>query len=94
VGSDELPFNGTQAKRWLGTLWMPHSALSVDGGGVRKCHWYHKTAIGHASGAEVQTDITWHGDRAAHFVNSMMSQGAKLIDARGIVTLRCDETPA
>lgn len=94
VGAEDLPFNGTQAKRWLGTVWMPHSGLTVDGTGIRKCHWYHKTAIGHAAGAEVQTDITWHGDRAAHFVNSMMSQGAKLIDATGVVTLRCDETPA
>ncbi len=23
VGSDDLPFNGTQAKRWLGSLYMP-----------------------------------------------------------------------
>ena len=25
VGSEELPWRGTQAKFWLGTLWMPHS---------------------------------------------------------------------
>lgn len=42
VGDDELPFKGTQAKRWLGTLWMPHSGLPVDGTGVRKCFWFHK----------------------------------------------------
>jgi len=90
VGPDELPWRGTQAKRWLGTLWIPHSGLSLSGG-VRKCHWYHKTAVGHASGADVTSDITWHGDRAAHFVNNMMSQGAALIDATGVVTLRCKE---
>ena len=43
-------------------------------------------------GAEVKTDITWHGDRAAHFVNNMMSQGACLIDPTGVVTLRCLES--
>ncbi|WP_119679679.1 phage capsid protein [Indioceanicola profundi] len=90
VGPDELPWRGTQAKRWLGTLWMPHSGLKAEGG-VRKCHWYHKTAVGHASGADVQTDVTWHGDRASHFVNNMMSQGAVLIDGAGVVTLRCLE---
>jgi hypothetical protein len=90
VGQDELPWKGTQAKRWLGTLWMPHSGLSLNAG-VRVCHWYHKTAVGHASGADVKTDITWHGDRAAHFVNNLMSQGACLIDAAGVVTLRCLE---
>lgn len=91
VGDGELPWRGTQAKRWLGTLWMPHSGLTLGAGNVRLCHWYHKTAIGHASGADVSSDITWHGDRAAHFVNNMMSQGACLIDATGTVTLRCKE---
>jgi hypothetical protein len=91
VGSDELPFNGTQAKRWLGTLWMPHSGLTVTSS-VRQCHWYHRTAIGFASGDDINTDITWHGDRAAFFVNSMMSQGAVLIDNAGVVTLQCLES--
>jgi hypothetical protein len=39
----------------------------------------------------VQTDVTWHGDRAAHFVNNMMSQGAVLISGDGIVRMRCKE---
>ncbi len=90
VGPDELPWRGTQAKRWLGTLWMPHSGLSLSGG-KRLCHWYHKTAIGHASGADVTSDITWHGDKAAFFVCNWMSQGAALIDPTGLVTLRCVE---
>lgn len=92
VGQEELPWKGTQAKRWLGTLWMPHSGLTRDESNVRLCHWYHKTAVGHASGADVQSDITWHGDRAAHFVNNMMSQGACLIDPAGVVTLPCLES--
>lgn len=94
VGANELPFAGTQAKRWLGTLWMPHSGLTKLSGDVRLCHWFHKSAVGFASGSDVTTDITWHGDRAAFFVNNMMSQGAALIDTNGIVTLRCDETPS
>ncbi|MDP7142134.1 MAG: phage capsid protein [Alphaproteobacteria bacterium] len=94
VGANELPFNATfQAKRWLGTLWIPHSGLPVNGSDIRSCFWYHKSAIGHASGADVQTDISWHGDRAAHFVNNMMSQGSALIDQTGIVEIKCDETP-
>lgn len=93
VGSDDLPFRGTQAKRWLGTLWVPHSGLPVDGSDIRSCFWYHRTAIGHAAGSDVKTDITWHGDRAAHFVNNMMSQGSARIDDTGIVAILCDETP-
>lgn len=93
IGSDELPFQGAQAKRWLGTTWIPHSGLPIDGNDIRKCFWFHKTAIGHASGSDVQTDISWHGDRAAHFINNMMSQGAALIDATGVAVIQCDETP-
>ena len=93
VGPEELPFNGVQAKRFLGTMFMPHSGLPVDANDVRSCFWYHKTAIGHAAGSDVQTDVTWHGDRASHFVNNMMSQGAGLVDANGVVVIGCDETP-
>lgn len=88
IGPDALPFATiTQAKMWLGTVFIPHSGLPVDGNDVRSCFWYHKTAIGHAAASDVQTDVTWHGDRAAHFVNNMMSQGA------GVVVVKCDETP-
>lgn len=94
VGPDNLPYNtATQAKMWLGTIWMPHSGLPKDGNDIRTCFFYHKTAVGHAAASDVVTDITWHGDRAAHFVNSMMSQGAGLVDQAGIVKIQCDETP-
>lgn len=93
VGKDALPWQGTQAKMWLGTLWMPHSGLTSVSGitGLRQCYWFHRTAVAHASGSDVKTDITWHGDRAAYFVNNMMSQGAKIIDPNGIVRIRCKE---
>jgi len=90
VGDDALPWKGTQAKRWLGATWMPHSGLTRSGA-LRYCYFYHKTAIGHAAVAEVETDITWHGDRAAHFVANMMSQGAVLVDDLGVVRMRAAE---
>lgn len=94
VGSENLPFAGiTQAKMWLGSVFIPHSGLPVDANDIRSCFWYHKTAVGHAAASDVQTDITWHGDRASHFVNNMMSQGSGLIDEAGIIVINCDETP-
>ena len=90
VGADELPWKGTQAKRWLGATWIPHTGLTKTGA-IRSCYFYHKTAIGHAAASEIVTDVTWQGDRAAHFVNSMMSQGACLIDDAGVVRMRCKE---
>lgn len=91
VGDEDLPWKGSQAKRWLGATWIPHSGLTQSGP-LRFCYFFHKTAIGHAAASEIITDVTWHGDRAAHFVNSMMSQGAVLIDNTGVVRMRCRET--
>ena len=91
AGPDELPWKGgTQAKKWLGALWMPHSGLTKTGS-LRYCYFYHKTAVAHAAASEVITDVSWHGDRAAYFVNSMMSQGAVLVDGERAVRMRCKE---
>ena len=90
VGDADLPWKGTPAKRWLGALWIPHSGLTLSGG-LRYCYFYHKTAVAHAAGSEIVTDITWHGDRAAWFVNTMMSQGAVLVDDTGVVRMRAKE---
>jgi hypothetical protein len=90
VGDADLPWKGMQAKRWLGALWLPHSGLTKSGN-LRFCYFYHRTAIGHAVAQDVVTDITWHGDRAAHFVNNMMSQGAVMIDDSGVVRMRAAE---
>jgi hypothetical protein len=90
VGEAQLPWRGCQAKMWLGTMWIPHSGLP-GGAGQRICVWYHRSAVGHAIGKEVSTDITWHGDRAAHFVACSMSQGSALIDPRGVVKMPCME---
>ncbi|MBI0433772.1 phage capsid protein [Roseomonas sp. KE0001] len=90
VGDDELPWKGTQVKRWLGATWMPHSGLTRSGS-LRFCYFYHKTAVGHAVAQDIATDITWHGDHAAYFVNNMMSQGSVLIDQAGVVRMRAAE---
>ena len=94
IGQENLPFATiTQAKMFLGTIFIPHSGLPIDENDIRSCFWYHNTAVGHAAANDVETDVSWHGDRAAHFVNNMMSQGAGLIDENGIITIKCDETP-
>jgi len=88
---DNLPFlKGTESRKWLGINWIMHTGLPLSGD-ERNCFIFHKTAIGHASGQDVKSDISWHGDHAAHFINNMMSQGACLIDDSGIVRIKCKE---
>ena len=92
---DDLPFvKAAGSRTWLGVNWIMHTGLAGVGTNQTRCLLYHRTAIGHAVGADVMTDITWHGDRAAHFVNNMMSQGACLIDPEGVVEIRVNDTLA
>ena len=89
---DNTPFlKGTESRKWLGINWIMHTGLPLKNTTERDCFVFHKNAIGHASGKDVTTDISWHGDHAAHFVNNMMSQGACLIDGTGVVRIKCKE---
>jgi hypothetical protein len=91
VGSDALPWKGGgRAKEWMGTIWIPHSGLPIEND-IRKCFWYHKTAIGHACGSDIRTMITYSGEHASYFVNSMMSQGSCVIDEGGVLCMPCHE---
>ena len=38
----------------------------------------------------MKSDVSWHGDHAAYFINNMMSQGSVLIDNDGIVKIKVD----
>ncbi len=91
VGDTPLA-NGAEARKWLGITWVLHNGLPVTGMN-RDCFIYHASSVGHACGQEVKTDISWHGERAAHFISNSMSQGAVLIDAAGIVRVKCSEAP-
>lgn len=93
VGDSYPLLKGTESRKWMGINWIMHNALPFNGkDDSRACFIYHKNAIGHASGCDVKTDITWHGERAAHFISNCMSQGAKLIDNSGIVKIICKDT--
>jgi len=91
VGSDDLPYKGGMvARRWLGFMWMTFSGLDKTGN-IRKNFAYHRSAIGLASGAEVSTELNYIPEKAAHLATSMMSQGAVLIDTRGVYEVQTYE---
>ena len=84
VGPDELPYKGGMvAKRWMGFMWMTFSGLPIASN-IRKNFAYHRSAIGMGSGSEVQTEMNYVPEKAAHLATSMMSQGAVLIDSIGV----------
>lgn len=105
VTSAGLPFTQgapvARYKEWMGVKWTMHTGLPGAGTSASKPFVWHRSAIGYASGAHpknfanrgaVVADITWHGDRAAHFVNHMMSGGAVVIEGAGIREGLVDDT--
>ena len=90
-------------KDWMGIKWKMQTGLPGAGTATAKCFIWHKMAIGYAvaqsagnvAGNEaVAADITWHGDRASHFVNHFMSGQACLIDDTGVIEGNLDDTAA
>ena len=109
VGANGLPFTAGPAigmgkwKDWMGVKWKMQTGLPGAGTSSAKCFIWHKSAIGYAVAAaagnvagqqSVAADITWHGDRAAHFVNHMMSGQACLIDDTGVIEGGVNDTTA
>jgi hypothetical protein len=89
VGPKYPLLSATSAKRWLNVTWIMHSGLSKAT--YRLVHFFHKNAIGHASGQDITTEINYVADRAAHLVNSMMSMGAVLIETAGVTQMECTD---
>jgi len=99
VGLNGLPYTegaafGQRFKDWMGVKWQMHTAVPGLGTTVAKSFVWHKNSLGYATGKHannvaeneaVSADITWHGDRAAHFINHAMSGGAVLIDSTGVI---------
>ena len=105
VTASGLPFTEgapvARYKEWMGVKWTMHTGVINAGAANAEPFVWHKTAVGYASGTHpknfanrgsIVADITWHGDRAAHFINHMMSGGAVVIEAAGIRQGDVDDT--
>jgi len=85
-----LPWlDGTEAKRWMGITWVPSSVTNdVKSGSTFKSFMYHEDTVGYGQAPGISSDITWHGDRAAWFINNAMSGNAVVIDDNGIIEIQ------
>ena len=93
-------------KDWMGVKWCSHTGLPGVTTTTAKGFVWHKDAVGYASGnlkgklgnvaenEQVAVDLTWHGDRAAHFLNHAMKGGAVLIDDTGVIEGTWNDTSA
>jgi len=97
------PAIGTKWKDWQGIKWKMQTGLPGAGTATAKGFIWHRDAVGYAVAASagnvagneaVAADITWHGDRAAHFINHMMSGQACMIDDTGVIESNHNDTTA
>ena len=75
VGNANPLVAGFESRKWLGITWVLHNGLPMNSTTGRDCFIYHASSIGHASGQDVKSDITWHGERAAHFLSTACPRG-------------------
>jgi hypothetical protein len=109
VGTTGLPFNSGPTtgpgrwKDWMGIKWKMQTGLPGAGTSSGKVFIYHKMSLAYAiaetpnnmaGSNEVGADITWHGDRAAWFVNHCMSGQACMVDDTGVIEGAVDDTTA
>jgi hypothetical protein len=94
IGYDQLPWKqqGFQMKLWNRVYWFVSTRLPGTGTSQAKCYMWHKTAVGHGINAEV--DITWDWENLMKGWSGAgsMSMNGVVIDARGIVEIRIDDT--
>ncbi len=80
VGEQNLPFaGGMTMKEFLGFKIFSTSAITAG-----KNMAYHSTSVGLGINSDVQTEINYVPEKAAHLATSMMSMGAVVIDDNGV----------
>ena len=83
VGDQNLPFSGGMTmKQFLGFKIFSTSAVTAG-----KNIAYHTSAVGLGINADVQTEINYVPEKAAHLATSMMSMGAVVINDNGVYEL-------
>ena len=88
---DRFPWlQGAESRTWLGITWLFHSGLPLAGG-ARTCFVWHRSAMGLAEAQDIKCHIDWVPEKAAHLVDHMLSAGACLIDAEGVVSVACQD---
>ena len=84
VGMDQLPYkNGMSAKMWMSFMFMQFTGLPVATN-ITKTYAWHRSAVGHAVGADITAEINYIPEKVSHLATAYMSMGACLIDAAGV----------
>lgn len=97
VGND-LPFaRMTAARFWNGVYWMLWPDVTAAEGGLplstqeRSCFLFVDDAIGAADAETLTGSVTWENTRTAWLHNMWFDMCRKLLQAEGVVLLKCQD---
>lgn len=82
------PFSGParRMRRWYGMNWIVHPKLTGVGTASEKCHFYHRSAIGHATNlAEIQAEAGYNNEQDYSWARTTAFMGSKKLQNNGIV---------
>jgi hypothetical protein len=89
VDSNFPSLDGVEMKRFFGINFFPTEATADQkSGSTYLSFMYHEDSVGYGMNSNITADITWHGDRASHFVNHWMSGGSVMIDDNGVIEVQ------
>ena len=82
---------------WMGFHWhiietRSEGGLTVAAGDVRQGYAWHKSAVGLATGIDINTKVDWIAQKTSWLCNGMMKCGAAIRDTAGLIQVNADET--
>jgi len=101
VGSSD--FSSVQAlmtgelNYWMGFNWhiietRDEGGLTIDGSDVRNSYAWHKSAVGMATGIDINASVDWIPNKTSWLCNGLMKCGAAIRDTAGLILINNDET--
>ena len=84
VGNTKVLTDGHIGKMWLGWTWYPHSGIDTTGANATNFA-YHRTAVGHAIGNDVEASMQYYNTHDSTFSNNKMQMNAVAIDITAII---------
>ncbi len=94
IGFERLPFKqeGLEMKLWNRVHWFVSNRLPGIRTSQAKCYMWHKSAMGHGVNAEMDITWAWENLMKGWSGAGSMSMAATVIDVRGIIEIRVNDT--
>lgn len=92
AGKDGLHGESIMGVKFIVIPDMTEGGLPLASGTDRDCYMFNKRALGYASGMDLSVHVDWVAEKTSWLVNTMLKANAVVIDPRGLVEIRIQDT--